>query len=160
MLQNVNNMKGSILPNDTYGKFLAIFVVLYNKSFSELWRCGSKKIENFTLQIIKGIKKFSKRKQKLYDKFLKFQNDLIEEKWYKTYQKLFEWIKRTLHKIWSFPLRVSSVNTTKSAGNFFGNIYWRNLQWNFCAVESQRITIFGNILEFKNYIKKIWGVRI
>ena len=33
----------------------------------------------------------------------------------------------TLHKKWSFPLRISSVNMTKSAGNCkFGHIYWRN----------------------------------
>ena len=32
-----------------------------------------------------------------------------------------------LHKKWSFPLRISSVNVTKSAGNFgFGHIYWKN----------------------------------
>ena len=28
-------------------------------------------------------------------------------------------ISYTLHKKWSFPLRISSVNVTKSAGNFF-----------------------------------------
>ena len=33
----------------------------------------------------------------------------------------------TLHKKWSFPLRNSSVNVTKSAGICgFGQIYWRN----------------------------------
>ena len=33
----------------------------------------------------------------------------------------------TLHKKWSFPLRISSVNVTKFAGNYrFGHIYWRN----------------------------------
>ena len=32
-----------------------------------------------------------------------------------------------LHKKWIFPLRISSVNVTKSAGNCgFGHIYWRN----------------------------------
>ena len=35
-----------------------------------------------------------------------------------------------LHKKWSFPLRISSVNATKSAGNWeFGHIYWRNPNW-------------------------------
>ena len=34
---------------------------------------------------------------------------------------------RGLHKKWSFPLRISSVNVTKSAGKCgFGHIYWRN----------------------------------
>ena len=33
----------------------------------------------------------------------------------------------TLHKKWDFPLRISSVNVTKSTGNYgFGRIYWRN----------------------------------
>ena len=35
-----------------------------------------------------------------------------------------------LHKKWSFPLRISAINVTKS-GVFcrFGHIYWRNLSW-------------------------------
>ena len=34
----------------------------------------------------------------------------------------------TLHKTWSFPLRISSVNLTKSAVSCgFAHIYWRNL---------------------------------
>ena len=33
----------------------------------------------------------------------------------------------SLHKKWSFPLRITSVNVTKFAGNRgFGHIYWRN----------------------------------
>ena len=36
----------------------------------------------------------------------------------------------TLHKKWSFPLKISSVNVTKFAGNCsFGQIYWRNPWW-------------------------------
>ena len=35
-----------------------------------------------------------------------------------------------LHKKWSFPLRIFSVNVTKSAGICgFGHIYWRNPSW-------------------------------
>ena len=35
-----------------------------------------------------------------------------------------------LHKKWSFPLRISSVNVTKFTGNCgFGHIYWRNPLW-------------------------------
>ena len=45
---------------------------------------------------------------------------------------------RSLHKKWSFPLRTSSVNVTKSPGNSgFGHIYWRNTYRKtsfFCAV--------------------------
>ena len=40
--------------------------------------------------------------------------------------------KSSLHKKWSFPLRISSVNVTKSTENSgFGHIYWRNLLENF-----------------------------
>ena len=36
------------------------------------------------------------------------------------------WQNYILHKKWSFPLRISSVNVTKSAGNCgFGHISWR-----------------------------------
>ena len=44
----------------------------------------------------------------------------------------------TLYKEWGFPLRISSVNMTKSAISWgFGHNYWRNLKWKnsfFCAV--------------------------
>ena len=37
---------------------------------------------------------------------------------------------KTLHKKWSFPWRISSVNVAESAGNCgFGHIYWRNPWW-------------------------------
>ena len=43
-----------------------------------------------------------------------------------------------MHKKWSFPLRIYSVNVIISAGNCgFGHIYWRNPSWKtsfFCAV--------------------------
>ena len=47
-----------------------------------------------------------------------------------------ELIDLSLHKKWSFPLRISTVNVTKSAGNCgFGHIYWRNPEnFVFCAV--------------------------
>ena len=36
-------------------------------------------------------------------------------------------LSMTLHKKWHFPLRISSVNVTKSAVSCgFGHIYWRN----------------------------------
>ena len=35
--------------------------------------------------------------------------------------------QRELHKKWSFPFKISSVNVTKSAVSFgFGHIYWKN----------------------------------
>ena len=38
-----------------------------------------------------------------------------------------KWYNYTLRKKWRFPLRISSVNVAKSAGNCrFSHIYWRN----------------------------------
>ena len=41
-----------------------------------------------------------------------------------TFQKILPW-PFPLHKKWSFPLKISSVNLTKSIGNYWiGHIYW------------------------------------
>ena len=52
---------------------------------------------------------------------------------------------KTLHKKWSFPLRVSSVNVTKSVENSgFGHIDWRKpkLKISFCAVKDLDEAVF------------------
>ena len=69
-------------------------------------------------------------------------------------------IKYILLKKWSFPLRISSVNVTKSARSCgFGHIYWKmdNLMENFvfCAVifllgMSQSLTHISPMLHFYN----------
>ena len=49
--------------------------------------------------------------------------------------------KRTLHKKWSFPLRISSINVTKSAVSCgFGYIYWRNPQWKTSVLVQWKIS--------------------
>ena len=62
----------------------------------------------------------------------------------------------SLHKKWSFQLRISSVNITKSAGNCgFGHIYWRNSQWKtsfLCSVTTFSLKLFSR----KNLIIVIW----
>ena len=69
-------------------------------------------------------------------------------------------LQQTLHKKWSFPLRISSVNVTKSAGNWgFGHIYWRNPlieNFIFCAVKN----IIFKILPCCNKIYLLWDVSI
>ena len=48
--------------------------------------------------------------------------------WLEKTRKVNVKLEFTLYKKWSFPLRISSVNVTKSAGNWgFGHIYWRNI---------------------------------
>ena len=60
-----------------------------------------------------------------------------------TYWVIFSWnirklVPLPLHKKWSFPLRISSVNATKSVVSCgFCHSYWRNPYWKtsfFCAV--------------------------
>ena len=59
----------------------------------------------------------------------------------------------TLPKKWSFPLRISSVNVTKSAVSCgFGHIYWKNPQWKTsffvqCKSLSPEVATGGGLLE-------------
>ena len=54
---------------------------------------------------------------------------------------------QSVHKNWSFPLRIFPVNVTKSAGNGgFGHIYWTNLQCKSSFVVP--CILFTNIQEF------------
>ena len=65
-----NNIK--ILQNvdDAYGKFIEIFLSLCNECFPKI-KVKLKPQRQFNPWITKGIRKSSKKKQKLYEKFLK-----------------------------------------------------------------------------------------
>ena len=84
-------------PNDAYQVFLERFISLYDKHFPK------KKIELKTKDlespwITKGIKKSSKKKQRLYEKFLK-KRTIESETEYKTYKRLYETIKKRSKKL-------------------------------------------------------------
>ena len=50
-----------------------------------------------------------------------------DDVWWSAITKTDEEILLILHKKWSFPLRISSVNVTKSTVSCgFGHVYWRN----------------------------------
>ena len=50
--------------------------------------------------------------------------------------------KNTAQKIWSFPLRISSVNLTKSSVSYgFGHIYRRNPKWKTSFFVQRNINI-------------------
>ena len=80
------------------------------------------------------------------------EKDLCHRYFPRTYSEFLQTICRllvdscfslySLHKKWSFPLRIFSVNVTKSAVSCeFGHIYWRNPYWKtsfFCAVVLRR----------------------
>ena len=71
-----------------------------------------------------------------------FCKDVIELVWsilWKTKPKL----NLTLHKTWSFPWRISSVNITKSTENCkFGHIYSKNLSWKTSFFVQFQLSIF------------------
>ena len=78
--------------SESYYKFLMKFSELYYVAFPET------KIEIKTKNLLspwltKGLRKSSKRKQKLYEKFLKKRN-LANEMAYKSYKNLFEKLKK------------------------------------------------------------------
>ena len=83
-------------PNEAYKAFLEKFLILYDKYFPK----QKIKVKTKDLQIpwvTKGIKKSSKKKQGLYQKFLKNRN-VKNDTEYKSYKKLFETIKKRSKK--------------------------------------------------------------
>ena len=85
-------------PDSSYNIFLDKFIKLYDIAFPE--RKVEKKQKNLTSPwITRGLKKSSKRKQRLYDKFLKRRNDK-NEKVYKMYKSLFEKLKLQSKKLY------------------------------------------------------------
>ena len=78
--------------NHSYNRFLQIFLSLYNECFPKI-KIKLKPQKLFRPWITLGIRKSSKRKQKLYEKFLKTRNAKSEAE-YKAYKKMFEIIKR------------------------------------------------------------------
>ena len=90
-------------PNESYNKFIQRFSTSYDKTFPEV----KIKIKTKTLLsrwITKGLLKSSKRKQKLYNKFLKhktYKNELS----YKSYKTLFETLRRKSKKNYSNLIR-------------------------------------------------------
>ena len=94
--RNWDDIKKIEDPNKAYKYFLNIFIDIYDKSFPK----SEVKVKFKSDQspwITKGIAKSSKKKQRLYEKFLKNRTPKNEET-YKTYKNLFETIKRRSKK--------------------------------------------------------------
>ena len=84
-------------PDSSYNIFLDKFIKLYGKAFPE--RKVEIKRKNLTSPwITRGLKKFSKRKERLYDKYLKRRNDK-NKKADKTYKSLFKKLKLQSRKL-------------------------------------------------------------
>ena len=86
---NWKHLHSLIDTNLAYEYFLRTFSGLYNHAFPEI----SLKLKNVSNPwMTKGLQKSSKKKPKLYDKFLKYKTNKNEKK-YKTYKSLFEILK-------------------------------------------------------------------
>ena len=94
--RNCDDIKKIEEPNKAYKYFLNVFIEIYDKSFPK----SEHKVKFKSDQnpwITKGVAKSSKKKQRLYEKFLKNRTFKNEET-YKTYKNLFETIKRRSKK--------------------------------------------------------------
>ena len=89
-LRNIdwNNIKILRNVNDAYSKFLEIFLSLSNECFPKI-KVKLKPQRHFNPWITMGIRKSSKKKQKLYDKFLKKRTKQSETE-YKAYKNMFK----------------------------------------------------------------------
>ena len=93
---NWDEIKNCDDPNEAYKKFFNIFNSIYDIYFPKvLVRLKTKHIQS--PWITKGIAKSSKRKQKLYEKFLKHRTRETELA-YKSYKNLFESLKKKAKK--------------------------------------------------------------
>ena len=91
-----NNIKILQNANDAYIKFLKIFLSLYNECFPKI-KFKIKPQRQFNPWITKGIRKPSKKKQKLYKKFLKKRTKQSETE-HKLYKNMFESVKHKSKK--------------------------------------------------------------
>ena len=114
--------------NEAYINFFNIVDLLYDECFP-VAKIRLKQKKHFTPWITKGIKKSSKRKQKLYEKFLKQRTILNEEK-YKAYKNLFESIKRTSKKSYFSKKILQYKNNMKKTWSFMKEIIRKMHQHN------------------------------
>ena len=98
LLENIkwDQLLLSNAPNEAYNIFLKKFSDLYDVTFPKKQIEIKSKYLNIPW-ITKGIRKSSKRKQRLHEKYLKIRSK-ENEKTYKTYKNLFERIKKNAKK--------------------------------------------------------------
>ena len=97
--------------NEAYNNFISTFCTIYDTFFP----MNKMKIKTKDLEspwITKGIKKSSKKKQRLYLKFLKKRNEKTKKE-YQDYKKLFESIKKRSKKLYFSKLILKYKNNIK-----------------------------------------------
>ena len=95
---NWKEIKTNQKPNEVYNIFVQNVLLLYDHYFPEKEIKVTKKDLKKSLDNYWNKKKSSKRKQHLYEKFLKNRNSLNESE-YKNYKKIFESVKQRSKKL-------------------------------------------------------------
>ena len=111
-------------PNEAYKAFLERFLLLYDKNFPiRKIKIKAKDLES--PWITNGIKKSSKKKQRLYQKFLKTRTEKNESE-YKNYKKLFESVKKRSKKLHFSRLILKYQNNIKKTWNVIKDAIGKN----------------------------------
>ena len=102
-------------PNEAYDAFLSTFETLYNQYFP-IKKAKFNKKDSLSPRITKGFKKSSRKKQRLYEKYLKKRNNETLKS-YKDYEKLFEIIKKRSRKIYYQDRLLNCKNDSRKTWN-------------------------------------------
>ena len=100
--------------NHSYNRFLQIFLSLYNKCFPKI-KIKLKPQKHFRRWITPGIRTSSKRRQRLYEKFLKTRTGKSEAE-YKRYKNMFETTERKSKRNYYFQKILEYKNNAKKHG--------------------------------------------
>ena len=146
-------------PNNAYNEFLRIFLGLYNDAFPKQKIKIKRKSFN-SPWITKGLVKSSKKKQRLYENFLKNRNPEKELN-YKQYKTLFESLKKKSKKNYYSGLIDSHKYNIKKTWNIMkkiiGNKRFTNASLpNFITMKNREIFDKKEIAEtFNSYFINI-----
>ena len=145
--------------NKTYDNFIEIFSSLYDEYFPKK-KIKLKPQKHNSPWIAKGIKKSSKRKQKLYEKFLKNKNEK-NEKLYKSYKSLFESVKRNSKRIYYSSKILEFKNNAKKSWGVMKELIGkaRNTESSLpikLLIEKKEVTEIKDIAEeFNNFFMNV-----
>ena len=106
-----NNIKVLQNVNDAYSKFIEVFLSLYNECFSKI-KVKLKPQRQFNPWITNSIGKSSKKKQNLYEKFLK-KRTIQSEAEYKVYKNMLKSIKHKSKISYNLQKIIESKNNLK-----------------------------------------------
>ena len=142
-----NSAFGHFSRNERFSRSRNFVIIAYSESFKFL-----QIFVNIVLSE-KELQYFTKAAWPFNDKVISIPQTSLS--WIDAYEPLFG--DRTQHKKWSFPLRISIVNVTKSATNCrCGHIYRKNPQWKtsfFCAVTVMLLWSYSFLQTTRFYIR-------